>query len=209
MAILGRCIRITKFLENGMMNQKARYSLSIMLLSLCGCTFAVGLKRTDIDKWSTRKFDDLGIAVEMPRKAALVEVLGRRRVENPDSWMTLSFNLHSVSSGRFLAEPLYLAQFSFERLSKEQYQSFRKGKQFLSYYWIWKDHHKSEYTNFEIFVWRDLGRDVQGWRRDYPCSNGDVIVAGVEYIPYAENEPFRTSDLEAIERVLNSVSELE
>ena len=106
-------------------------------------------------------------------------------------------------------EPLYLTQFGFERLSSEQYQSFRQGKQFLSQYWIWRDHHEAEYTNVTTFIWRDLGRDVQGWRRDYPCGNGDVIVAGVEYIPHPENERFKTDDMAAIERILNSVRVLE
>ena len=87
--------------------------------------------------------------------------------------------------------------------------NFDLARHSLSYYWIWKDHHEAAYTNTVTFTWRDLGRDVQGWRRDYPCSNGDVIVAGVEYIPYPGNEAFRTNDIHAIERILDSVKAVE
>jgi len=48
--------------------------------------------------------------------------------------------------------------------------------------------------------------DIYGWRRDYRADNGDVIVAGVSYMPLVYwNEEMRAADSNAVERILNSV----
>lgn len=174
-----------------------------------GC-LAAGLKRTPLDKWQTHEFPAIGLRITLPAKAQLVGILGERTGEGAEgSWTTLKFYLHSVSSGQFLAEPMYLVHFRFERLNPQQYKAFRKGSHSLSYYWIWQGHHDREYDRTESFGWQDMGREVLGWRRDYHCSNGDIVVAGVEYILVDGNVASRAEDIAAIERVLGSVAEIQ
>lgn len=189
--------------------QTAMFLLLAGLAVTYGC-LAGGLKRTQLDKWQTHKFPATGLRIALPAKAQLVGTLGERTGKGAQgSWVTLKFYLHSVSSGQFLTEPMYLVHFRFERLNPEQYKAFRKGTHSLSYYWIWKEHHDREYDRTESFRWRDMGKEALGWRRDYHCSNGDIVVAGVEYILIEENAASRAKDIAAIERVLGSVAELQ
>jgi len=178
------------------------------LAMVSGC-LAVGLKRTPIDSWEKREFGDIGLCITLPKKALFVGTLGVKKLRREGTgWITFRFGLHSVSSGHLLAEPMYLVHFRFNRLSPEQHAIFRRGTHSLSYDWIWKDHHDQQYDTTQSFRWRDMGRDVLGWRRDYHCANGDVVVAGVEYILLAENARFKNEDIRAIERVLSSVAEI-
>jgi hypothetical protein len=170
-----------------------------------GC-LAVGLTRTSIDEWEECELDDIGIRLSLPENAILVDTVGVERwKEDGVGWRTLKFYLHTWGSGRPMAEPIYLVHFRFERLDAKQYAAFRNGTHSLAFYWIWKEHHTQEYTKATRFAWRDLNRDVVGWRRDYRAANGDVVVAGVEYIPLDLDDGTVAVDLAAIERVLNSV----
>jgi hypothetical protein len=167
---------------------------------------AAELTRTSLDVWHEREFEDIGIRISLPKEALLVETVGVEKWKAGGSgWRTLTFYFHTWGTGKAMVEPLYLVHFRFERLDARQYADFRKGSQSLAFYWIWKDHHTEEYTNATHFLWDDLGRRVHGWRQDYRAANGDVVVAGVEYIPLDFDSEAVTMDSNAIERVLSSV----
>jgi len=194
--------------ETAMVQHNRVCSLVAVLAVASGCV-AVGLARTPLDRWVARDFGDIGLRVTLPRKALLVGTLGGRGPGTDETkWCTLRFFLHSLRPGRFLTEPTYLVQFRFERLSASQYDAFRMGVLPLSYYWVWKDHHALDYATTRTFAWRDMGREALGWRRDYHCGNGDVVVAGVVYLLLEENAGFRTEDTAAVERVLDSLAPL-
>jgi hypothetical protein len=183
--------------------------LLVVIVSYCavvsGCV-GMGLTRTSLDVWHDRQFKDIGISLNLPKDSLLVDTVGVEKWKTDGSgWRTLKFYFHSWGGGKPIVEPLYLVQFRFERLDAKQYAAFREGTQSLAFYWIWKDHHTQEYTNITHFVWRDLGRNVNGWRRDYRAANGDVVVSGVEYIPLDLDDKTMAVDSNAIERVLRSV----
>lgn len=178
-------------------------SVAVLLCAsvmIFGC-MAAGLKRTPLDCWKTRKFDDIGIELSLPQNALLVEVIGSNK-----SWLTLSFRLHRVSSGIFMAEPLYLVSFNFDRLNRQKYNAFRKGEHMLTCYPIMGTWYEHEFTNTVRFAWKqDRKRNAYGWRRDYLCANGDVVLASVEQILIDQDPVSAGRDTDAIERVLNSV----
>ena len=176
-------------------------------LMLSGCV-SRGMHRTSLEKWKTRTFDDIGITLEMPQKSLMIDVMGVEKWRQGiiDS-CALRFCWHMYGSGKLLLEPRYFCEFYFMRFNAAQYRMFCEGKHFETYYGIWKDHHVKEYTNTTYFPWRDTNYgDICGWRRDYRANNGDVVVAGVSYIPFADwNDEIRAADSNAIVRVLNSV----
>lgn len=183
--------------------------LILVLASCCAMGFAcvtAGLTRTSFDVWHQCQFNDIGISLSLPKKALLVDTVGVENWKtNGSGWRTLKFYFHTWGAGKPMAEPLYLVHFRFERLNAKQYVAFREGTHSLAFYWIWKDHHQQAYNKATHFIWRDLGRNVQGWRRDYRAANGDVVIAGVEYIPLDFDDQTIAVDSNAIERVLSSV----
>jgi hypothetical protein len=193
-----------------MAHRMASKLLIVVALVICcasgsGCV-AAGVTRISFDEWHEREFKDIGISLSLPREALLVDTLGVKKWKTDGTgWRTLKFYFHTWASGKPMAEPLYLVHFRFERLDARQYAAFRKGAHALSYYWVWKDNHTQEYTNAACFAWRDLNRDVVGWRQNYHAANGDVVVAGVEYIPLDFDNKAMIVDSNAIARVLGSV----
>jgi hypothetical protein len=192
-----------------MANRMGSKLLVFVALVACGCSgsgcVASGVTRISFDEWHEREFEDIGIRLSLPKDTLLVDTLGVKKWKSDGAgWRTLKFCFHTWASGKPMAEPLYLVHFRFERLDARQYAAFRKGTHSLAYYWIWKDYHTQEYTNAACFAWRDLNRDVVGWRRDYHAENGDVVVAGVEYIPLDFDDQTIASDSNAIVRVLSS-----
>lgn len=202
----GRC-GFWYYKEGKMENRIFLMIFATCCLRLSGCV-SRGMHRTELENWQTRTFDDIGITLELPRKSLLVSTYGVERWEKGKiEGCQLKFYWHMYGYGQLLTEPDYFAQWSFMRLTASQYQSFREGKHSLTGYWIWKDHHSQEYTNATFFAWEDFNHgNIYGWRRDYRANNGDVVVAGVSYMPLADwNDEIRAADSNAIVRVLNSV----
>lgn len=183
---------------------------ALMVLGI-GCIFHSAcatnkVSRTSLENWETRTFGDIGVTLSLPQKSQFAETIGVEKWKKEGvGWRTLRFYWHPQSRGQLMAEPLFRVQFYFHRFDADQYAAFRKGSLSLSYYWIWKDHHSQDYTNSTYFVWKDLGQDVMGWRRDYRAADGDVLVAGVEYMPFGFNDSTVSIDSNAVERVLASI----
>lgn len=192
-----------------MTRRHAKVLWMCLALGLCSGCLSRRLTRVPLEDWAVREFPSMGFSLDIPRESLLVDTTGVKKWERDGTgWRTLSFYLHYVATRQFLAEPLYLTNFSFERLNAEQYRGFTNGTHSLSYYWVWQKNHDHEYTSIVQFVTTNANGKVLGWRRNYPCRNGDVVVAGVEYIPAFVNGGQRQADIKAVGRVLNSFTEL-
>lgn len=180
--------------------------LFFSFLSVVGCA-SPGVSRTPLDLWEHRSFDDIGIAVDIPSAALMVRTLGVEKWEEGviDS-CDLKFYLHMLRSSGF-ADSFFFIHFDFMRLTSDQYQDFREGKHSETNYGIWGKHHSQEYTNVTFFAWDDFNYgNIYGWRRDYRADNGDVVVAGVSYMPLVDwDDEMRAADSNAVVRILNSV----
>jgi len=181
--------------------------LSVCSLLTVGCV-SKGIKRTSFKKWEKYEISDMGATITLPKKTLLKTTFSKQWKENPEKhWRTFRFCLHLYGNGHFLCEPYYFTEFSVERLNKNQYIDFRKGKLFSAHYGIYKKHHSEKYTQLKHFMWKDINRGmIHGWRKDYFVENGDVIITSASYTPFSEwNDEIRNADSNAIERILNSI----
>lgn len=168
-----------------------------------GCVSA-GLKRTPFDEWSVRKYDNVGIEVEIPKHAMYVDA-----VKKP-GWKCLSFRFHCVGSGVFLDEPIYVVTLNFVKFNKSEYDEFKLGKQFPSHYWIYENDYSSLRTNIvRLTCNMPVGLKEYGWRCDYPCPDGGVVLAFVSQYFLKDDSVSFMRDTDAILRVLKSVKVVE
>jgi hypothetical protein len=176
----------------------------VFVLSSCA-----GLQRTPLDTWEKKEFKDLGISIDLPSKVLLLESLSKPFTEKGKGYMSLNFYLHPVYSSHAMAEPIYLVTFCLRRLTGENYTLFQKEKHSLSFYWEFKDHYTEFYPSVTNYVAKYYNADGYCYRKDIKCSNGDVVLVTVMYSPLIDNKANEPTDIDAIKRIINSVTILD
>ena len=181
-------------------------ALLLLVLVLSSCA---GLQRTSLDTWEKREFKELGISIEIPSKAMFVEI-GIAPVKHKGSgYRSLTFYLHPVYSKHMLSEPIYLISCWLYRMSADNYDLFTQQKHDLSFDWEFKDHYKEFYPSVTNYVAKYYNADGFCYRKDIKCSNGDVLLMTVMYGPLIDNKDNEPTDIEAIKRIINSVTVLD
>lgn len=178
--------------------------LPVLVLSSC-----VGLQRTPLDTWDRKEFKELGISLDLPSKALLLESLSKPFTEKGKGYMSLSFYLHPVYSSHAMAEPIYLVTFHLRRLTGENHALFQRGKHSLSFYWEFKDHFTEVYPSVTNYIATYYNADGYCYRKDIQCSNGDMVLITAMYCPLIDNGENEPSDIAVIKRIINSVTILD
>jgi len=181
------------------------FALDILITS-AGCA---GLQRTSLESWKETNFSTMGISVEMPTKALLVETGLSPEKKKGSGYRSLNFYLHPIYSEKVISEPIYIVNCWIYRLSAENYGLFKKKEHDLSFDWQFKDHYQDFHTEVTNYVAKNYVSDGICFRKDIKCPNGDIVLVTVMYGSYKQNKSHEKEDIEAIKRIINSVKVLD
>ena len=131
-------------------------------------------------------------------------------LENCDCKAHLLIGLHPYWFGSF-AEPQYILQINFVRLSHDEFEKFKVGKQNFSYMICFSNYKFHFVDNIDEGIYKESGsnREFVRFHKDVMLPGGDVVVCGAYLERIFEKNKSEIDDINAIKRILNSVKPLQ
>ena len=181
-----------------------------------------GLARTPLGHRHAVKYPALGISIDLPRKALTIRnsYYDQLSINRPsdarfDDKGRLWIAMYPFWPGMFLAEPEYMLDFEFVRLSPEQANLFELGqsplKDLPEFYGVTNSITTNEISGFELrTVVRSTEKETDRcFIRKVMLPDGDTVLAAATIRFREENLPISSNELADIEAILNSVQALE
>lgn len=177
----------------------------LLCFASSGCATPQGLVRTPLDVWEMKQFPSLGYSIEIPKQTSgsygqyYLKLCDTRDDEDYLGALCVFLNMHPIWSGSRLAEPHYLLETCFSRMTEARFQK-RKDTVFTNTFYNVIATTLSP-APFENENWKCLR-----FRKDYRIGNGYVLICDAKLLRMNDKEDadYR-ADTNAIHRILNSV----
>lgn len=191
----------------------------ILLLGLAiqlACASPQGLMKTPMIDLERNNYPSLGVSIELPGEPENEYLMYRLRLydsgiylKNTDCKAHLSVGMHPYWFGSF-AEPQYIMHYSFVRLSQDEFEKFKVGKQNFSYMICFSDYKSRFVDSIEenIYKERDSIREFIRFHKDVMLPDGDVVVCGAYLERIFNKNKTESDDIKAIRQIINSVKPL-
>jgi len=210
LSILGQGMKrnVISFFEN--------FILLSGLFMLLACTSPHGLIKTPMIRLEKNNFPPLGVSIELPREPENEYSMYMFRLyesgiylENCDCKAHLLIGMHPYWFGS-LSEPQYIMHINFVRLSQDEFEKFKIGKQNFNYMICFSDYKSRFVDNIEesIYKEKDSSREFIRFHKDVALPDGDVVVCGAYLERIFEKNRSEDDDIKAIRRILNSIKPL-
>jgi hypothetical protein len=177
----------------------------LLLASACMSDQRADVIRSSYSLWERNPIKGLGFSVELPKDRRDDFISADASYVRNAGGAMYHFSLHPIHLGA-LAEDRSVIEAFFVIMSADQYRVLCENKgrgpncaTFASTIHIFHDSIK-EYRVVENGM---MGASV--FRRDYIGSNGEVVAIAIIRRDYADAESWRTEDIGAIDRILNSL----
>ncbi len=198
----------------------------ILMLStvafFCISCAPAGLHKTSFEKWKEKKYDYMGLAIDVPAKSSFYCNDEGSPADKRLGFRELDFFFHPIGSGALLDEPRYLITVRIVRVAGVRTNEYMNGGSFL--FKGYNAFAENIRTNIPIFYTNTTKRIVKitGYgtrqgegkddfsvtiRRDIICTNGDLLLCGSSIFAGEDEFVDPTNDTAAIIHMIDSVAE--
>lgn len=186
-----------------------------VMIILFGCSTPYGLVKTPNMDPERQVFPSLGISAEIPREAEceyskyVLKVYESEYYQKySDCKVTLSIRMHPYWFGSALAEPQYILNFTFHRLSSVAFEKFKNGKHLVVNSNICFKNYSSIFSsNINMMNYKepDSIREFLLFRKVLILPDGDAVLCGARLERIYEKNNNETDDINTVRQLIDSI----